>query len=135
MLSRLKEGDAPLSLAIDEWQCQQCSKIVGWTLLNERTVHWVECWYITGVDAFDERLPRWCNDCVAPSPIPFHEEPVEEDDEIEDWTQIEDPCHWCGGFGEDRHTGKPCGDCAGSGKNCHYDDSDEDDWDEEEPLT
>lgn len=36
---------------------------------------------------------------------------------MDDWENIEDPCHWCGGYGEDRRTGKPCGDCMGSGKN------------------
>lgn len=72
MLTKLIEDESTANAPVDEWECQQCHTPIGWTLLNERSIHFVECWYVTGLDPFDERLPKWCDDCVVPSPIPFH---------------------------------------------------------------
>lgn len=53
------------------------------------------------------------------------------DEFLENWDEVENPCRWCGGFAEDRHTGKPCGYCMGSGQDIWgYDDDDEYDDDE-----
>ena len=69
MLSKLCRDDIPnneviLPLPVDEWQCLGCGSPVGWSLTNETSIQFVDYWYITGRDAFDERLPRWCDDCV-----------------------------------------------------------------------
>lgn len=76
-LSKLSRDDTPdhelpRHLPFDEAQCQQCSRIVGWALTNEVSATFIDYWFITGRDAFDERDPKWCDACVVPSPIPFH---------------------------------------------------------------
>lgn len=72
MLTKLTETEATVEMPVDEWACQECSKPIGWTLLNERSIHFVECWHLTIKDPLDPVIPKWCDDCVVPSPIHHH---------------------------------------------------------------
>lgn len=70
MITRLTED---ISFPVDEWECAECGKPIGWNLLNERSIHFVECWHLSIKDPLDPIFPKWCDDCVVPSPIPHHQ--------------------------------------------------------------
>lgn len=72
MLTKLTETEATVEMPVDEWQCQECATPLGWTLLNERSIDFVECWYLTGKDPLDPAFPKWCDTHVVPSPFPWH---------------------------------------------------------------